>query len=429
MHLIKNILLYFQDACVGLGVVNNLLQTNIILTATAIAIDRYITIIHCLKYSSWSQPKYISFIFFCVWITSTLLTFPLLLSTYAKVQYDEVSYMCIPNWKGKSSIVLVCFLTIYAIPVLIMTMCYMKIICVARSHARKISDMTKQINQNIYLRYTDKQVVFAPEMLATVSRTAMLGYPDANIFKPTNRNLSFIPRKISERSLTRFEREARAAVRLIGLVLAFIICWTPQVIVNIDKSYGNIVYIPHWLPVVATCMTMFQSVLNPYLYALLSKRFRFAMKKMIKKLISRALNEDNVRVLSQNRSRNEMRTYSVFPLKHIRLDHNSDITERNESVPGTSLGENGNSYYSKHHCRSKSNLQDPANKLYLSIPKRSFCNGTGTLKIKTIQTSSTNSKRISTQILHVQECNDSFCNVPGVIEGDTKIRICVDLTP
>lgn len=336
--------------------------------------------------------------------------------------------MCVPNWKNKSNKVLFSVILTYAIPVVILLMCYLKIICVARGHARKISDMTKQVRQNICLQYWDKQTVFGPETFATVTRTVMLGYPDPNVIRMADNTKS--SRKISDRSLSRFEREARAAVRLIGLLVAFMACWSFQNIVDINNSYDNIIDTPSWMPAIGVFMTMFQSALNPFLYALMSKRFRFAMNKMFKKWINRVCLANQVQAVSLNKSRNVMPSCSIIPMHSIKMDSNKELSEHRSPLPGAT--QDNDSYHSIHYRYHKSRQpkNNPHDHVYLSIPKKSIAGGKGALKIETIHTCPPKSNRKSAQFLRVNDFSESQQDIHTRhrSHSETKIRICVDLT-
>ena len=61
----------------------------------------------------------------------------------------------------------------------------------------------------------------------------------------------------------------------------FVISWGADVIVHIlDNGFGSIKLGPYIIPIARTIL-MFNAAVNPYVYALISERFREKMKRMI----------------------------------------------------------------------------------------------------------------------------------------------------
>lgn len=414
----------------------------------AISLDRYITIIHCLKYSSWSKYKYICIVLLLVWLLSLLVTFPTLSSDYGYMQYDTNRYMCLPNWTNRSKTVILASIFLYMLPIIVMTFCYLKIIGVARNHARKISNMTKQINKNITNRENKNYGVFGPEMIGSVHRISMISFPAAENNRSMNNGYVQIPHRISERSLSRFEREARAAIRLVGLILSFVCSWTPYAIINCAIGYGYTAdTLPRWSLPISMWLTVFHSAFNPFLYAIMSKRFRFAVKRLFSKWCHFVIGTEQIMNLSEVRSKcfetdNGIRTVSMFQVKRFpkmetisenkKIVHDSKLimsSVDSEDVNLSNINKSGRLATHKPRAQLEEEVKINAKhqQAYLSIPTKSFIKNKGSVHIKTV----TSDKRetISTSIIQVQGYNDSKTNTSiNNSQKKAKIRICVDLT-
>ncbi|XP_063416129.1 5-hydroxytryptamine receptor 7-like [Mytilus trossulus] len=451
-----------EDVCYGFGILNHLLQSASIYTVTVISVDRYVTIIHCLKQSSWSQYKYILVLLLFVWTASFSVTFPTLYKDYGHITYDSERYVCVPNWEKKGHIILINALCLYIIPIFIMAFCYIKIIGVARDHARKISDMSRQINKNVYDRGQNNSGVFGTEMIGSVHKISMISFPLGKSVKPINDGFLQMSHRVSERSLSRFEREARAAVRLVGLVISFLCCWTPYLAINCALGYGYPKEsIPKWLLGLSVWLLFFHSAFNPFLYAIMSKRFRFALKRLLSKWFRSMIRAEPDLNCSEVRSKwndteNMFKTVSMAAHAKRMTKLNTIHEAPNNKLSITNLDNDEINVHRLSGMSKWKSTTTPQTDLYLSVPQKSFTNGKGALRIETIKCDNNGDETISSRIIKVHECstqeladaNNASSNIgiestsariirvsecsnqeSSKPSDSTKIRICVDFTP
>ena len=333
---------------------------------------------------------------------SLLLTFPTLSSDYGYMEYDTDRYMCLPNWTNRSNTVILASIFLYMLPIIVMTFCYLKIIGVARNHARKISNMTKQINKNITNRENKNSGVFGTEMIGSVHRISMISFPAGENNRSMNNGFVQIPHRISERSLSRFEREARAAIRLVGLILSFVCCWAPYAIINCAIGYGYTAEtLPKWSLPISMWLTVFHSAFNPVLYAIMSKRFRFAVKRMFSKWCHFVIGTEQIMNLSEVRSKcfetdNGIRTVSMFQVKRfskmepiaenkIVIDNKLILSSLDsEDVNLSNKSGRLTTHKPRAHHEEEVKINSKHQNIYLSVPRKSFTKDKGSVHIKTV---------------------------------------------
>lgn len=376
---------------------------------------------------------------------SLLLTFPTLSSDYGYMEYDTNRYMCLPNWTNRSKTVILASIFLYMLPIIVMTFCYLKIIGVARNHARKISNMTKQINKNITNRENKNSGVLGTEMIGSVHRISMISFPAGENNRSMNNGFVQIPHRISERSLSRFEREARAAIRLVGLILSFVCCWAPYAIINCAIGYGYTAEtLPKWSLPISMWLTVFHSAFNPVLYAIMSKRFRFAVKRMFSKWCHFVIGTEQIMNLSEVRSKcfetdNGIRTVSMFQVKRFpkmepiaenKIVHDNKLILSSLDSEDVNLSNKSGrlaTHKPRAHHEEEVKINSKHQNIYLSVPRKSFTKDKGSVHIKTV--TSDKGETISTSIIQVQGCNDNKTTTPvNNSQKNTKLRNCVDLT-
>lgn len=376
---------------------------------------------------------------------SLLLTFPTLSSDYGYMEYDTNRYMCLPNWTNRSKTVILASIFLYMLPIIVMTFCYLKIIGVARNHARKISNMTKQINKNITNRENNNSGVFGTEMVGSVHGISMISFPAGENNRPMDNGFVQIPHRIIERSLSRFEREARAAIRLVGLILSFVCCWTPYAVINCAIGYGYTAEtLPRWSLPISMWLTVFHSAFNPFLYAIMSKRFRFAVKRLFSKWCHFVIGTKQIMNLSEVRSKcfetdNGIRTVSMFqvnrfrkmePIAENKIVHDNKLILSSMDSEDVNLSNKSGrlaTHKPRAHHQEESKINSKHQHVYLSVPRKTFTKDKGSVHIKTV--TSDKGETIATSIIQVQGCNDNKTTTSvNNSQKNTKIRICVDLT-
>lgn len=67
---------------------------------------------------------------------------------------------------------------------------------------------------------------------------------------------------------------------VVGVSAIFVLCWGSDVILHFLEDFGSYKLSPFVIPTAHT-MIMFNSAVNPFVYALINQRFREKMKGMI----------------------------------------------------------------------------------------------------------------------------------------------------
>lgn len=196
--------------------------TASIVTLVAVAIERYYTVLYPLGNNSWLTNGKLKAIIPSSWIFGVIFMLP----TFLIKDFDKKRELCVPmwpkDWKGKTySLMWLLFLAVF--PVLLMTVLYSRV---------------------IYVLW----------------------------FKRSKSNLR-------HQGVVR----VRKRVTLIAITVSVIfgVCWLTQSVSYVlmfhirAHVFGNVIY------VASTTMIMVNSAINPFVYALLSQRFRKKIKAML----------------------------------------------------------------------------------------------------------------------------------------------------
>ncbi|ESO83394.1 hypothetical protein LOTGIDRAFT_84674, partial [Lottia gigantea] len=206
-------------ACKITGCLFTTFAIGSILSTAVVALDRFFAIIYCLKYSTWNTSLYGGGALFVLWITAGVFGLTPLIG-WSDIRFDVNRFMCLITWYDSLSYaILNCILCFFA-PLMIMIVCYVKIIIVAHEHVRQIQDTNNYIMRN------------SPE-----------------------------------------------SSHIIGLIVVFALCWTPYLYVNIAEMIN--LGIPSGVLTASTWLILVNSCINPFSYAISSKRFRFAARKLL----------------------------------------------------------------------------------------------------------------------------------------------------
>ncbi|CAF0860088.1 unnamed protein product [Adineta steineri] len=200
-------------------------------TLAAMSIDRYLTIVHEGWYRRYRKPKYALIICILIWTVSSVFMFPydyLLQRDVGTINQSLVILECTVNDNASFLSCLSTFGFYYVLPLLIIILCYSRVSSYIRYHGIKIlTHLSGRTSQVIYLR------------------------------------------------------GRRVQRMLLGLILAFALCWLPihvlellncsQILSNtIDSKHIHLLTI---VRIIAHGLSYFNSCLNPFLYAILNKSY------------------------------------------------------------------------------------------------------------------------------------------------------------
>ncbi|VDP72139.1 unnamed protein product [Echinostoma caproni] len=204
------------------------------LTSTAIAVDRYLVIVH--PFVSRMSETICGLIIASVWLFSILVTLPL--GIYQEIKVDPVTKdaNCEQSWPDKGSqpvrkvysiYTVITFVLQFVVPCFIISICYYRVSCVLRARC----DLKIGSGQ-----------------------------------------------KSREREESDIRRKRRTNKMLIAMVVIFVLCWIPlhALWIIVDSVGGQIEESWHFHNAFIFChmLAMSSAVYNPFLYAWLNNNFR-----------------------------------------------------------------------------------------------------------------------------------------------------------
>lgn len=297
-----------------MGYTSSVYCTASVLTLAAIALDRYHSIMDCLRYSSRCTLWRTCAVVLWIWLQALATSCPPLLG-WGNVNYVVPMYSCAVNWASSPSYTAFMAALSYLIPAVVILFCYVNIVKVARSHARRIHTLEDSVQRS---RNPNSQAfspgdsshqhcgsLHGPSKLIYhvsgqfVSEGSYIGpaLPDSTTEQnnPTSRRLfSFLAQSASQPQLqnTQQHHNHHGVVRLFLVISAFFLCWTPYIGVALVQAtetaiLGQSSLVPPSAVTFSYWLVLLNSDINPLLYALLSKRFQGALQGLRQKLRAR----------------------------------------------------------------------------------------------------------------------------------------------
>lgn len=272
----------------------------------AIALDRYHSIMDCLHYSSRCTLWRTCAVVLWIWLQALATCCPPLLG-WSSISYMAPMYSCAVDWASTPGYTTLVAVLSYLSPALIILFCYVNIMKVARSHARRIHSLEDSVQRSRSLNSASPsgsshhESSHCPSTLichASGHLWSKEGYGRptfANTIEqnvPTSKRLrSFLAQTTSQLPSHNSQQPQshHGVVRLFLVILTFFLCWTPHISVALIQATGtailghsnlvspSVVTASHWL-------VLLNSDINPLLYALLSKRFQGALQGLRQKI-------------------------------------------------------------------------------------------------------------------------------------------------
>ncbi|XP_028279843.1 5-hydroxytryptamine receptor 1D [Parambassis ranga] len=305
-----------NDLCLYVGYTSSVYCTASVLTIAAIALDRYHSIVDCLRYSSRCTVWRTCAVVLWIWLQALATSCPPLLG-WSSVSYVGPMYSCAVNWASSPSYTAFMAALCYLIPAVVILFCYVNIVKVARSHARRIHTLEDSVqrsrNPNSSLAPVDSshqhcQNLHSPSRLIChisgqfVSQVSTEGEDYINPVLPdaitdsnpaSRRFFSFLAQSTSQPALQSSQQHNNhGVVRLFLVISAFFLCWTPYIGVALVQAAetaisGQSTLVPSSAVTFSYWLVLLNSDINPLLYALLSKRFQSALQGLRQKMRAR----------------------------------------------------------------------------------------------------------------------------------------------
>ncbi|KAM6922852.1 5-hydroxytryptamine receptor 1D [Lycodopsis pacificus] len=307
------------DLCLYVGYTSSVYCTASVLTLAAIALDRYHSIMDCLLYNSRCTLWRTCAVVLWIWLQALVTSCPPLLG-WSSVSYVVPMFSCAVNWASSPSYTAFMAALSYLIPAVVILFCYVNIVKVARSHARRIHTLEDSVQ-----RSRNPSSAFAPAESSHQHRGSLHSSPSTLIYHVSGQFVSEVsreegdytspslPESTTEQSNPSFRRlfsfRAQSAsqpplpnshqhqsqhglVRLLLVIAAFFLCWTPYIGVALVQATetaisGQSSLVPPSAVTFSYWLVLLNSDINPLLYALLSKRFQGALQCLRQKIRAR----------------------------------------------------------------------------------------------------------------------------------------------
>lgn len=284
------------------------------LTLAAIALDRYHSIMDCLRYSSRCTLWRTCAVVLWIWLQALVTSCPPLLG-WSSVSYVVPMYSCAVNWASSPSYTAFMAALCYLFPAVVILFCYVNIVKVARSHARRIHTLEDSVQRSRNPSSASASGGPPQEHCATLHSPSRLIYHVSGQFvpevsggggndvtappdspteqsNPTSRRLfSFLAQTTSQPTLQSSQQHQshHGVVRLFLVISAFFLCWTPYIGVALVQATetaisGQSSLVPPFAVTFSYWLVLLNSDINPLLYALLSKRFQGALQGLRQKI-------------------------------------------------------------------------------------------------------------------------------------------------
>uniref|UniRef100_A0A3B4VQG4 G-protein coupled receptors family 1 profile domain-containing protein n=1 Tax=Seriola dumerili TaxID=41447 RepID=A0A3B4VQG4_SERDU len=306
------------DLCLYVGYTSSVYCTASVLTLAAIALDRYHSIMDCLRYSSRCTLWRTCAVVLWIWLQALVTSCPPLLG-WSSVSYVVPMYSCAVNWASSPSYTAFMAALCYLIPAVVILFCYVNIVKVARSHARRIHTLEDSVqrsrnpgsafapgvspHQHCGTLHSPSRLIyhvsgqFVPEVSGEGGNDISPALPNSATEQsiPTARRLfSFLAQNTSQPPLQNSQQHHHhhGVVRLFLVISAFFFCWTPYIGVALVQATetaisGQSNLVPPFAVTFSYWLVLLNSDINPLLYALLSKRFQGALQGLRQKIRAR----------------------------------------------------------------------------------------------------------------------------------------------
>ncbi|XP_034157267.1 5-hydroxytryptamine receptor 1D [Pangasianodon hypophthalmus] len=311
------------DLCLYVGYTSSVYCSASVLTLAAIALDRYYSIVDCLHYNSRCTAWRTGAAVLWIWLQAMLTSCPPLLG-WSNISFVSPMYSCAVNWASSPSYTVFMAALCFLLPAIVILFCYVKIVRVAQHHAHRIHSLQQHFQHSrghhISSPFESSHQCSAvdlemhdPSRLVYYVSGRFVSESQFNVPHPkadlTGESTSELEGKSSSRlssqrlhtflahlqggsTLQNSHPQQHGVVRLFMVIAAFFLCWTPYIGVALVQATETALsrsasQVPPAAVTFSYWLVLFNSDINPLLYALLSKRFQGALQNLRKKIQAR----------------------------------------------------------------------------------------------------------------------------------------------
>ena len=307
-------------ACTHFGVIKVIITMTSVLSLAGISVDRYFYIVK--SRSAINSMKRVIASILLVWFISIVLSISPLFG-WGELGFDHGKEACTVLFYKTVSYTLALFGVGLLIPVCTMAICYYKIFKVLRSQGLKITHSSKTMGLSLQATHIDtrdgisvvsgrttfikctgqigckadgKRGWCESEAATEDNATIQKGVEDKQVKSETysaseaqkdattsNANEIVESKNSTERNEKRRKYTAKEIYLLQSVtlvLLAFISCWLPYVVLNLLRAF-NIIEEKPKIDTITMWLGFANSALNPVLYGLTNRQFRNAIKKTL----------------------------------------------------------------------------------------------------------------------------------------------------
>lgn len=284
---------FLQFLCFFVGYTSTVYCTASLLTMAFIALDCYNSIVDCLRYSSISTLKRTTAAVVWIWVQSLVISFPPLVG-WRSLTYVGPMFNCGVNWNWSLGYTGCVAVLSYLLPAAVILFCYMSIFRVARSHIRRIHSLADSVNR---LPTGDSSQNQSGRSLQSPSGEVWHVSGEFEAARHADSSPPGTPLALSSSLVTlqNFQQPQNhhcGVVRLFLVISAFFLCWTPYTVVAFVQTTESAISGQSSLvsPLAVTStyfLVLLSSAINPILYALLCRRFRVALRGLMRRTRAR----------------------------------------------------------------------------------------------------------------------------------------------
>ncbi|XP_015917427.2 G-protein coupled receptor moody isoform X1 [Parasteatoda tepidariorum] len=219
----------------------------------AIAINRYILVVHPSLYRDMYKPRCVAVMIFFIWLCALALLFLPLLEIWGRFGFDpKVGTCSILKMNGKSPKTFI-YIAAFTVPSIVFIFCYARIFWVVHKASKQIrNDVRKSSIDPNSVTFSSKKGVFHKD------------YKHSEM--PAKVNTSYKPQKA----------ELKVLKVMLVIFITFLVCYFPVSFVKIFKKEYDLPV----LNVIGYMGVYFSNIINPVIYVLISKEYKKAYTEL-----------------------------------------------------------------------------------------------------------------------------------------------------
>ncbi|KAJ3610103.1 hypothetical protein NHX12_022197 [Muraenolepis orangiensis] len=297
--------------CLYVGYTSSVYCTASVLTLAAIALDRYYSIMDCLRYSARCTVCRTCAVVLWIWLQALATSGPPLLG-WSAVVYVGPMFSCAVDWTHSPSYTALVAALSFLLPASVILFCYVNIVRVARRHARRIHTLEAHLRRRGSRgpaseasssssssspstgarRHAPSRLVYhlSASFVSEVRGGDAAGSSPPGSSSPPTPQTS--PPQQQPPLPQHQQHHNHGVIRLFLVIAVFFLCWTPYMGVALVQATeaalrGKSGLVPPTAVTFSYWLVLLNSDINPLLYALLSKRFQGALRNLRQKIRAR----------------------------------------------------------------------------------------------------------------------------------------------